>query len=194
MGVEEDAGSVVLSAVFTTTLDAPPEGDFTFDAVVTTTDVSATANVDYTPPASSATFVASDFTRTDINGQQRYRATRDFTLSITDDMEDESDEVLRLTLNYRTPGLSHLQGGPSAATVTIRDNEHVPVTISWDQSDISVDEDDGSVTLRAFAVTTVDKRPEDGFTFDASLYTTNGSASTAWRLYTGGRHRHFRPE
>ena len=177
LGVEEDAGSVVLSAVFTTTLDAPPEGDFTFDAVVTTTDVSATANVDYTPPASSATFVASDFTRTDINGQQRYRATRDFTLSITDDMEDESDEVLRLTLNYRTPGLSHLQGGPSAATVTIRDNEHVPVTISWDQSDISVDEDDGSVTLRAFAVTTVDKRPENGFTFDASLYTTNGSAT-----------------
>ena len=177
LGVEEDAGSVVLSAVFTTTLDAPPEGDFTFDAVVTTTDVSATANVDYTPPASSATFVASDFTRTDVNGQQRYRATRDFTLSITDDTEDESDEVLRLTLNYRTPGLSHLQGGPSTATVTIRDNEHVPVTISWDQSDISVDEDDGSVTLRAFAVTTVDKRPENGFTFDASLYTTNGSAT-----------------
>ena len=53
----------------------------------------------------------------------------------------------------------------------------MPVTISWDQSDITVDEDDGSVILRAFAVTTVDKRPEDGFSFDASIYTSNGSAA-----------------
>ena len=31
MTVAEDAGSVVLRAVFTTTLDSPPEADFTFD-------------------------------------------------------------------------------------------------------------------------------------------------------------------
>ena len=175
--VEEDAGSVVLRAVFTTTLDAPPAADFEFDLVITTTDIRATQNDDYTPPSSSANFVASDFTQNDVNGQQRYRATRDFNVVIIDDTTDESTEDFRVTMNYLTPGLAHLQGGPQSATVTIRDNEHVPVTISWDQSDITVDEDDGSVTLRAFAVTTVDKRPEDGFSFDTSIYTSNGSAA-----------------
>ena len=175
--VEEDAGSVVLRAVFTTTLDAPPAADFEFDLVIATTALRATQDDDYTPPPSSANFVASDFSQTVVNGQQRYRATRDFIAVIIDDTEDESTEDFRVTMNYLTPGLSHLQGGPQSATVTIRDNEHVPVTISWDQSDITVDEDDGSVTLRAFAVTTVDKRPEDGFSFDTSIYTSNGSAA-----------------
>ena len=175
--VDEDAGSVALRAVFTTTLDAPPAADFEFDLVITTTALRATQGDDYTPPPSSANFVASDFSQTDVNGQQRYQATRDFTAVIMDDTEDESTEDFRVTMNYLTPGLSHLQRGPQSATVTIRDNEHVPVTISWDQSDITVDEDDGSATLRAFAVTTVDKRPEDGFSFDASVYTSNGSAA-----------------
>ena len=175
--VAEDAGSVVLRAVFTTTLDAPPEADFTFDVTLTTTDSGTTQNDDYTPPPSSANFVASDFSQTDVNGQQRYRATRDFSVAIIDDTTDESDEIFRVTLAYLTPGLPHLRGGPSTAVVTIKDNEHVPVTISWEQSDITVGEDAGSTTLRAFAVTTEDKRPEDGFSFDASIYTTNGSAA-----------------
>ena len=175
--VDEDAGSVVLRAVFTTTLNAPPAADFEFDLVITTTALSATQDDDYTPPPSSANFVASDFSQTDVNGQQRYQATRDFTAIITDDTENESNEDFRVTMNYLTAGLSHLLGGPSTATVTIRDNEHVTVTISWDQSDVTVDEDDQSATLRAYAVTTVDKHPEDGFSFDASVYTTNGSAT-----------------
>ena len=53
----------------------------------------------------------------------------------------------------------------------------MPVTLSWEGSEVTVDEDDGSATLRAFAVTTVDKRPEEGFSFDASIYTSNGTAS-----------------
>ena len=175
--VAEDAGSVVLRAVFTTTLDAPPGVDFTFDVTLTATDIGTTQDDDYTPPPSSANFVASDFSQTDVNGQQRYRATRDFSVAIIDDTTDESDEIFRVTLAYLTPGLPHLRGGPSTAVVTIKDNEHVPVTISWEQSDITVGEDAGSTTLRAFAVTTEDKRPEDGFSFDASIYTTNGSAA-----------------
>ena len=175
--VAEDAGSVVLTAVFTTTLDAPPEADFTFDVTLTTTDTSTTQDDDYTAPPSSATFVASDFSQTDVNGQQRYRATRDFTVAIIDDTADESDEAFSVRLAYLTPGLTHLQGGPSTAVVTIQDNEHVPVTISWEQSDLTVGENAGSATLRAYAVTTVDKRPEDGFSFDASIYTSNGSAA-----------------
>ena len=175
--VAEDGGSVVLTAVFTTTLDASPEADFTFDVTLTTTDTSATQDDDYTAPPSSATFVASDFSQTEVNGQQRYRATRDFNAAIIDDIADESDEAFRVKLAYLTPGLSHLQGGPSTAVVTIRDNEHVPVTISWEQPDVTVPENAGSATLRAYAVTTVDKRPEDGFSFDASIHTSNGSAA-----------------
>ena len=175
--VAEDAGSVVLKAVFTTTLDAPPVADFTFDVTLTTTDSGTTQNDDYTAPPSSATFVATDFSQTDVNGQQRYRATRDFTVVIIDDMDDESNETFNVTLAYQTPGLTHLQGGPSTAVVTIQDNEHVPVTLSWEQTDVTVGENAGSATLRAYAVTTVDKRPEDGFSFDASISTSDGSAA-----------------
>ena len=174
--VAEDAGSVVLTAVFTTTLNAEPVADFTFDVTLTPTDTSTTQGDDYTAPPSSANFVASDFSQTDVNGQQRYRATRDFTVVILDDTVDESDEVLRVTLAYSTPGLTHLRGGPSTAVVTIQDNEHVPVTLSWEQSDVTVSENTGNATLRAYAITTVDKRPEDGFSFDASISTSDGSA------------------
>ena len=175
--VAEDAGSVVLTAVFTTTLDAPPEADFTFDVTLTTTDSGTTQDDDYTAPPSSATFVASDFSQTDVNGQQRYRATRDFTVAILDDTVDESNESFRVRLAYLTPGLTHLQGGPSTAVVTIQDNEHVPVTLSWEQPDLTVSENTGNATLRTYAITRVDKRPEDGFSFDASIYTSNGSAA-----------------
>ena len=174
--VAEDAGSVVLRAVFTTTLDAPPESDFTFDVTLTTTDNGTTQDDDYTAPPSSATFVASDFIQTDVNGQQRYRATKDFSVAILDDKEDESNEAFNVRLAYATPGLPHLRGGPSTAVVTIQDNEHVPVTLSWEQPDVTVREDTGTATLRAYAITTVDKRPGDGFSFDATIQTTNGSA------------------
>ena len=111
-------------------------------------------------------------------------------MGIIDDTVDESDETLNVTLAYLTPGLPHLRGGPSTAVVTIQDNEHVPVTLSWEQPDTTVGEGVGSATLRAYAVTTVDKRPEDGFTFDASIYSSDGSAAPARRLYAGGRYRH----
>ena len=128
--VAEDAGSVVLRAVFTTTLDSPPVADFTFDVTLTTPDRSTTQGDDYTAPPPSATFLAGDFSQTDVNGQQRYRATRDFIVFIIDDPVDESDEAFRVTLAYSTPGLTHLRGGPSTAVVTIKDDEHVPVTLS----------------------------------------------------------------
>ena len=53
----------------------------------------------------------------------------------------------------------------------------MPVTLSWEQPDTTVGENAGSARLRAYAVTTVDKRPEDGFSFDASVSTSDGSAS-----------------
>ena len=175
--VAEDAGSVVLTAVFTTTLNTSPETDFTFDVTLTTTDTGTTQDDDYTAPPSSATFVASDFSETDVNGEQRYRATRDFTVAIFDDTADESNESFSVRLAYLTPGLPHLQGGPATAVVTIQDNDHVPVTLSWEQSDLTVGENTGNATLRAYAITTVDKPPEDGFAFAAAISTSDGSAA-----------------
>ena len=121
--VAEDAGNVVLTAVFTTTLDEPPTADFTFDATLTTTDAGATQGDDYTAPPSPATFVASDFSQTDVNGRQRYRTTRDFTVAIIDDTADEPEEAFRVRLAFLTPDLPHLQGGPSTAVVTIDDED-----------------------------------------------------------------------
>ena len=175
--VAEDAGSVVLRAIFTTTLNTQPETDFTFDVTLTTTDSGTTQDDDYAAPPSSATFVASDFSQTDVNGEQLYRATRDFTVAIIDDTADESNESFSVRLAYLTPGLPHLQGDPATAVVTIQDNDHVPVTLSWEQSDLTVGENVGSATLRAYAITTVDKRPEDGFAFDAAISTSDGSAA-----------------
>ena len=105
LDVQEDAGSVVLTAIFTTTLNAPPAADFTFDVALTTADLGTTQNDDYTPPPSSATFVAGDFSQMEVNGEQRFRPTRDFDVVILEDTEDESDEGLRVTLTYQTPGL-----------------------------------------------------------------------------------------
>ena len=175
--VAEDAGSVVLRAIFTTTLNTSPETDFTFDVTLTTTDNGTTQDDDYTAPPSSATFVASDFSQTDVNGEQRYRATRDFTVAIIDDTADESNESFSVRLAYLTPDLPHLKGDPATAVVTIQDNEHVPVTLSWEQSDLTVGENVGSATLRAYAITTVDKPPKDGFAFDAAISTSDGSAT-----------------
>ena len=192
--VAEDAGSVVLRAVFTTTLDAPPEADFTFDVTLTTTDTGTTQGDDYTAPPSSATFVASDFSQTDVNGQQRYRATRDFTVTIFDDTADESNESFRVRLAYLTPGLTHLQGGPATAVVTIQDNEHVPVTLSWEQPDLTVSENTGNATLRAYAITTVDKRPESRLRLRRLHLYLERQRGPARRLHAGGRYRHFQPE
>ena len=192
--VAEDAGSVVLRAVFTTTLDAPPEADFTFDVTLTTTDSGTTQDDDYTAPPSSATFVASDFSQTDVNGQQRYRATRDFTVAIIDDTADESNEAFNVTLAYQTPDLTHLQGGPSTAVVTITDNDFVPVTLSWEQAAITVGEHVGTATLRAYAVTTVDKRPEERVLLRRLHLYLERQRGPARRLYAGGRYRHVQPE
>ena len=192
--VDEDATTVTLQARATTRSDKMPESGFTVALSATTADNTATQGSDYGRLTSSFSFGQGDFTHTDMGGGQfRFQATRDISVSIIDDTVDEPDEDFTVILNYSGPSLPHLQGGPATATVTIADNEHVPVTISW-EPDLTVGENVGSATLRAYAITTVDKRPEDGFAFDASIRTSDGSAVPARRLYAGGRYRHFQPE
>ena len=177
VSVDEDALTVTLQARATTTSDKMPESGFTVALSATTAGNTATQGSDYRRLNSSFSFSQGDFTRTNVGGRFRFQATRDISVSIINDTVDEPDEDFTVILNYSDPSLPHLQGGPSRAVVTIQDNEHVPVTLSWEQAAITVGEHVGSAALRAYAITTVDKRPESGFTFDASISTSNGSAA-----------------
>ena len=121
-------------------------------------------------------FVAADFAQTAINGQQRYQASKSFTVDIVDDAVDEDDEGFTITLSYATSGLPHLRGGGPTARVTITDNDHVPVTLDWQNATQTVNEGAGTLTLRALAMTTKDKPPDSGFSFQATVSTSEGNA------------------
>ena len=204
---------VTLQARATTRSDRMPESGFTVPLSATTADDTATQGADYGMLTSRFSFGQSDFTRTDVGGQFRYQATRDFSVSIIDDTVDEPDEDFTVLLNYSGPSLPHLQGDPATATVTIADNDHVPVVLSWEQAAVTAEEatSPGStrpVSLSAVAVTTKDKMPESGFTFDVTVATADGSATqpadyqqlsgmatfnrSDFTLATSGRQQHYR--
>ena len=182
VSVDEDTTTVTLQAQATTTSDKMPESGFTVALSATTAGDTATQGSDYRRLTSSFRFGQGDFTRTDVGGQFRFQATRDISVSIIDDTVDEPDEDFTVILNYSGPSLPHLQGGSYSATVTIADNDHVPVVLSWEQAAATVEEaaSAGStrpVSLNAVAVTTKDKMPESGFSFDVTVATANGSAT-----------------
>ena len=180
--VDEDAGTVTLRAEVTTEVDKMPESGFSVVVAVEAVDDSATRNQDFRPLSTTHTFRRSDFTRVDTGGgRQRYRATRDFTVSIVDDTMDESNEQFEVVLSYNNASLSHLRGNSSEAVISISDNDHVPVTLGWEETQFTAEEptSPGTTTpviLRAMAVTATNKRPETGFTFDFTVATANGTA------------------
>ena len=174
--VGEGAGTVTLRALAMTTKDKRPDSGFSFQATVSTSEISAEQPDDYTHVSQTVTFQQSDFRRATVNGQPLYRAEKQVVVPIADDTLDEPDEDFKVTLSYVNPSLSHLQGGPAITEVYIEDNDHVPVTIEWEQTALTVAEDTGSVTLQAFATTTKDKAPERGFSFSVNATTTARSA------------------
>ena len=175
--VDEGAGTAKLRAVVTTSGSQAPSADFILEATVSSTEGSATKSVDFSPLSRAVVFTASDFRRTTVNGQTRYRAVLDVLLPIMDDGDDEEDEDLTVVLSFVNPTLPHLQGSSATAKVTIKDNDFVPVTISWDQSSYSVDEHGSTITLQARATTTVDKMLESGYTVDLSAVTADDTAT-----------------
>ena len=179
--VDEDGGTVTLTAIATTDQDQALPSDFFFDATVVVAEGSATDSDDYVP-ASTTTLTFSqadnDFTRMEINGRQRYRAIMDFTVGIVNDTDDESDETFTATLTLANPDISNLRLGNARATVTIEDDEHVPVELGWANDSVSVNEGSSTVALDATATTTVNKRPESGFSFQATVSTSDGIGST----------------
>ncbi len=120
--VNEDAGSVTLKATATTDVDAALPSDFSFDATVTTEDGTATESEDYVAPSNGTlTFQQSDFERVSTGSGYRYRATREFSVTILSDDADEADETFTATLDYVGTATTNLLGGNSVATVTIND-------------------------------------------------------------------------
>ena len=87
---------------------------------MSSTDGSATKSVDFSPLSRAVVFTASDFRRTTVNGQTRYRAVLDVLLPIMDDGDDEEDEDLTVVLSFVNPTLPHLQGSSATARVTIK--------------------------------------------------------------------------
>ena len=175
--VNEPAGRVTLTALATTDRDSALPDDFFFDFTVTTVDGTAAEPGDYSAASESAAFTDSDFTRMEVDGRQRYRATQEFTVSIINDAEDEYDENFTAALAYAYAGISNLQTRSATATVTIRDDEYGPVTLGWLNDAFSVNEAAGTATIRATSTTTEDKRPETGFSFQATVSTSAGSAA-----------------
>ena len=176
--VMEGSALATLIAVATTARDKAPEAGFDFDATVTLSDGSATAGEDYSPPSSTTqSFAAGDFGQETINGQSRYRATRTFFVTIERDDDHEQDENFTAHLAWETPGEPHLLGGNSTARVTITDDDPVPLALGWERPQWSAEEDDGSVTLKAVAITSINRMPEEGFSFDASVSTSGGGAT-----------------
>ena len=175
--VDEGAGTATLRAFATTAQNEAPGADFVLQASVSSVAGSAARSDDFTPLSKTVVFSGSSFRRTTVDGQSRYRATLDVAVPIVDDVDDEEDEDLTVVLSYVNPTLPHLQGPAATAKVTIRDNDFVPITISWDESTFDIDEHAGTVTLQARATTTVDKMPESGFSVLLSSATADDTAT-----------------
>ena len=98
MRVDESAGTVTLRAFAVTTQDAAPSAGYTLRTTVTTIAGTAVRSSSYTPVTRRITLGASDFTQATVEGQPRYRAGVEVTLTITDDSDDEPDEELSVVL------------------------------------------------------------------------------------------------
>ena len=177
------ARTVTLTAVATTMGENAPDPGFDLDFTVVTADGTATQPADYTGLSTNGSFDETDFSSITVAGNPRYRATMDFTISVADDTIDEPDETFSVTLALDDASIDYLSAGNVTATVTITDNDHVPVTLSWDNASITVVEAAATITLTAQVTTETDKAPETGFTVDLSVASANGTA-TAGTDYT----------
>ena len=182
VSVGETVASVSLTAQVTTTKDKLPETGFAVDLSVASADMGATDGEDYTGVNSNVTLTPADFSAVDIGGQQRYRASRTYDVPILHDTTDEEDELFSATLAYVGAPQPHLTGSSVRATVTIVDDDHVPVTLGWDATQFTVEEPispsgSSTLTLTVRAVTIKDKQPDAGFTFDYRARTADDGAS-----------------
>ncbi len=123
--VQEDAGTATITVVRTGRTDWPVTVDYA------TGDDTATAGSDYIPTGGTLTFAPGVTSRT-------------FEVPIIDDLLDEPDERVRLTLS--SPSANARLGSPAEAILTIRDNDPPP-TVSFGATSYSVNECDGQIII-----------------------------------------------
>ena len=153
----EDDGAITVTA----TLDNAVQGGFTVD-VNTADGTATTADGDYTALAiETLTFAGTA-------GE-----TQTFTINPTSDTNLEVNETLTVSMN-NLAATSLAVDITDGATITINNDDAAAVTIT----DVSGNEDDGSITVRA----TLNNAVAGGFTVDVS--TADGSATTADGDYT----------
>ena len=169
--------TVTLTAIATTAADQPPDAGFALDFTVTSADMTASAPADYTAVSRTESFAVGDFASVIVGGATRYRATRGLTVTIVHDTVDEENEALTMTLALSDPSITYLLLGDAVATVTIVDNDHVPVTLSWDAPAVTVNEDASALSMTAQVTTTKNKAPETGFTLGLSVASADMGAT-----------------
>ena len=175
--VDESAGTVTLRAFAVTTQDAAPSAGYALRTTVTTIAGTAVRSSSFTPVTRRITLGATDFTQATVDGQSRYRAVVEVRLTITDDSDDEPDEELSVVLAPAGASPPGLAGSPAVARVTITDNDHVPVALSWSTASPTLAEADGTLVLMAQVTTLVDKAPESGFTVPLTAASADGTAT-----------------
>ena len=153
--VAESAGTVTLQASMVTKEAGTLPSAFSMPVTVAVAGPTI-APADFSLASDTVTFDFADFSPATIGGQSRYQAVKDIVITIADDDVDELDEVMTVTLDYPGLVLPHQQGGGASVPVTITSDDEGPVRIGWEDAEVRVDESVGTVTLRAFAVTTQD--------------------------------------
>ena len=105
--------------------------------------------------------------------------SKDVVVIAIDDTVDDDGESIELRFGSLPNGVTEAQ--PNVAVVQIQDNDHIPVTLSWELTALTAEEPTSpgttsSVTLTAVAYTSTDKQPDVGFSFDYRVATSTGTA------------------
>jgi len=157
--VNENAGSVTITVQRTDGSRGAASVDYV------TSDGSATDGSDYSGVNNTLTWADGD------------SADKSFTVAITDDATEESDETIHLTL---TNASGAALGSTSNAIISIKDND-APGSIDFTSAAYSVAENAGSVTITvqrtdgSRGAASVDYVTSDGTAVEGSDYTGSGN-------------------
>lgn len=175
--VNENAGTAVITVTLT------PASSATVTVNYTTANGSAVAPGDYQSTSGQLTFNPGETSKT-------------FSVTTVDDSTPESDEMFGVMLS--TP-INATLGTPSAAPVTIKDNDTPPppsATVAFTMSSYTVNEGDGTATISVMMTgtptspVTVNYSTSDGTAKSGSDYAAT-SGQLTWQPSEAGKAKTF---